>query len=134
MSEYKTVLTNAFIEVKQNSPSEKIEELRINGLVTVARQIACYKNYGYIDFLLDAIAKKKTERLLHASTKEEVKRIVTIKAPHFDGNRFIENDDIIPEEELILWRETSLKAPLNEYGYQRYMELFRKVFPTYELS
>ena len=33
------------------------------------------------------------------------------------------------EEELICWSEASLRAPLNETGFQRYSELFRLVFP-----
>ena len=31
--------------------------------------------------------------------------------------------------ELICWSEASLRAPLNEYAFRRYMELFCRMFP-----
>ena len=33
------------------------------------------------------------------------------------------------EEELLLWSETSLRGPLITAGYERYMELFKKILP-----
>ena len=42
---------------------------------------------------------------------------------------FISDPYLLPEEELICWSEASLRAPLNEPGYRRYMKLFRQVFP-----
>lgn len=51
------------------------------------------------------------------------------RAPHFDGNKFIPDRYNIPEEELICWCETSLRGPLNENGFNRYMEVFHEVFP-----
>ena len=43
-------------------------------------------------------------------------------------NEFITSKYCIPEEEMIMWSCTSLKAPLNEAGFKRYMQLFKEVF------
>lgn len=50
--------------------------------------------------------------------------------PYFGGKFTVSN---IPyyseEEELLLWSETSLRGPLITAGYERYMELFKKILP-----
>ncbi len=46
-----------------------------------------------------------------------------------NGSKFIPDEFSVPEEELICWSETSLRAPLNEAGFNRYMELFRQILP-----
>ena len=51
------------------------------------------------------------------------------KPPHYDGVKFYPNPYLTPEEELICWCETSLLAPLDNTAVQRYMEVFRQVFP-----
>ena len=58
-----------------------------------------------------------------------MERIITPRAPYFDGNRFIPDKYSIPEEELIVWSETSLKGPLIAAASDRYRELFTIVFP-----
>ena len=35
----------------------------------------------------------------------------------------------VEEEELMLWSETSQRGPLISAGYDRYMELFKKLLP-----
>ena len=48
---------------------------------------------------------------------------------NYNGNGFFTDKYNVPEEELICWSETSLRSPLNEAGFNRYMEVCRLVYP-----
>ena len=112
------------IEIK-----ESVRKLRLDGLKSLQLQLTQYQKLGYDISLLEAIAEKKSKIILNVSTKKELERVIYPRAPHYDGNKFIPDQYSIPEEELICWSETSLKAPLNAIGFNRYMEVFRMVFP-----
>ena len=79
--------------------------------------------------LLYAIAEKKCRMIGSITSKSEMEQVIRPRCPHYDGNRFIPDAYSVPEEELICWSETSLKAPLNAAGFQRYMELFKQILP-----
>lgn len=67
--------------------------------------------------------------ILQTSSETEMNKLLKPHCPHFDGVNFIPGKYHVPEEELICWSETSLKAPLNHNGFKRYAELFKQVFP-----
>lgn len=71
--------------------------------------------------------------ILNSTTKGEIEKISNPKCPHYDGVRFYPDAYNVPEEELIGWCETSLRAPLNSAGLNRYMEVFKTVFPEKEI-
>lgn len=112
------------VNVKQT-----IWELRLYGLKRLQSQLTYYEDLGYDKSLLAAISKKKSQLILQISSQTELDKVIRPRVPYFDGNRFIPDSYNIPEEELICWCETSLRAPLNEYCQHRYMEVFRQVFP-----
>ena len=109
--------------------SEKVFALRFDALKMLQGLIHHYDERGYSDTLLNGIAEKKGAMIMSASSKTEMDKILKPKAPHFDGVRFIADRYLLPEEELICWSEASLRAPLNEYAFRRYMELFCRMFP-----
>lgn len=109
--------------------SQPVWELRFMGLRRLQAQLTHYKSLGYDPSLLEAISEKKSQMVLQVSSQTELDRVIRPHAPRFDGNKLIPDHYSVPEEELICWCETSLRAPLNEYGQQRYMEVFRQVFP-----
>jgi len=58
---------------------------------------------------------------------------LTPPKPHYNGNEIVAIGKYhIPEEELIIWSHTSLKAPLNRHGFERMMELMKQIFPDFE--
>ena len=65
-----------------------------------------------------------------ATSKAEINRILELRCPRYDGNKFIEDPYILPEEELIGWSCVSLQAPLNAVGAARFQELFHRIFPN----
>lgn len=108
---------------------QSVWELRLTGLRRLQAQLTYYEKLGYNRSLLKAISEKKSQIVLRVSSQTELDKVLCPHAPHFDGNKLIPDKYSIPEEELICWCEASLRAPLNEYGFHRYMEVFRQVFP-----
>ena len=126
---FTTVLIPYYSQVIVEENSDKVRMLRIEALRDLSSQLLRYEKSGYDKKLLASLAVKKAELIMQASTKSEMERIRNPKPPHFDGVKFIADAYLVPEEELICWSETSLQAPLNEYGMKRYTELFRQVYP-----
>lgn len=108
---------------------ERVKDLRLFAISETRKHLSRYARLGYMPELLCAIAEKKCARLKTISTQEQARRLSRPRCPAYTGNGFARDDLIIPEEEMICWSETSLRAPLNEVGFRRYMELFRQILP-----
>ena len=93
-------------------------------------RLNAYHHLGYIRQLTTAIAEKKCNMIQKATFKAEINRILELRCPRYDGNKFIEDPYILPEEELIGWSCVSLQAPLNAVGAARFQELFHRIFPN----
>lgn len=109
--------------------SDRVIKLRLSAFGQLRSQLEKYKQHGYMESLLFAIAKKKGNMIMRVTSKAEMERLMNPRAPHYDGNRFVPDAYHIPEEELIAWSETSFLGPLNDVGFRRYKELFIQVFP-----
>ena len=128
--DYTTALVPYYAQVMaEEGISDKVRILRMEALRKLHGQLNQYAKSGYDKKLLSSLAGKKAELIMQADTKSEMDKIDRPRSPHFDGTKFIADSYLVPEEELICWSETSLRAPLNEYGMRRYMELFRQVYP-----
>lgn len=129
-TDYMTVLIPYFTEIAfSQDVSDKIRKLRLDAFDVLKSRLAFYKDRGYMESLLCAIARKKAEMILETTTKTEMEKVMSLRPPHFDGNKFIPDKYAVPEEEMISWAETSYLAPLNEAGFQRYMELVKQILP-----
>lgn len=115
--------------ISDKNVSDKVKELRFNAMRELMAYLRLYQKLGYCERLLRGIAEKKGKLICSISGKTEMAKLMKPHCPHYDGSKFIPDPYCIPEEELICWGETSLKAPLNDIGYQRCAELFRQVFP-----
>lgn len=131
--EITTTLIETFVEILfDEKASDKIKELRINGLLELNSYLQYYKNCGYMESLINKIANKKVKMIMQITSKSEMKKMLKPSCPYFNGSKFIPDEYHVIEEELICWSETSLQAPLNEIGFKRYAELFDIVFPEYK--
>lgn len=128
-TDYELIMVAFIAEILTMDMPDKVRELRFNAIRQLQSRLAFYRERGYMEQLLCAITRKKAEMIMKATSKTEMEQVMKIKAPHFDGNKFTADEYSVPEEEMISWAETSLKAPLNEYGFRRYMELFQQIFP-----
>lgn len=109
--------------------TEKISKHRLRAIRQLYGQLAAFREKGYMESLLSAIARKKADMIMSITSKTEMDKLMNPRPPHFDGNKFIPDKYLTPEEELIAWSETSFLAPLNGAGFRRYKELFMQVFP-----
>lgn len=113
------------------STSDTVKDLRLNALGQLRAYLSRYARLGYIPELLFAIAEKKGKLITEISSKTEMEKMLKPHCPRYNGANFVPDNYCIPEEELICWSETSLRGPLNDVGFKRYMELFKSVFPEY---
>ena len=115
--------------IAESEITEEIRTLRWDGLCKLHGQLRRYEKRNSESTLLSSLAAKKAEQIVQARTKKEIEQIFNPHAPYFDGVKFVPDAYLVPEEELICWCEASLRAPLNEYGMRRYIEMFGQVFP-----
>ena len=108
-------------------PKRVLEE-KVAALWDTYKRTRSYREMHIRDDIVDAVIAKRTKMIMDATTIQELKRICEEPKPHYDGNQFFTTQYCIPEEELIIWSRTSLKSPLNEAGFKRYMQLFKDIF------
>lgn len=131
--EFEIILIQTFVEIMfDKKASDDIKSLRFNGLIKLSNYLQYYKSLGYVENLINEIAAKKAKMIMQVKSKSEMDKILKPSCPYFNGSQFIPNEYNVIEEELICWSETSLRAPLSEIGFKRYIELFNIVFPEYK--
>ena len=128
--DFEMVIFFAFAEiVMDEDASDDLKSIRIDALKKVQRSLNHYHHLGYIPELTRAIAEKKCRMIKEATSKSEMEKFLQPRCPRYDGEKFIEDPYIIPEEELICWSYASLRFPLNNIGAARFQEVFKRVFP-----
>ena len=128
--DFEMVIFFAFAEiVMDEDASDNLKSIRIDALKKVQRSLNHYHHLGYIPELTRAIAEKKCRMIKEATSKSEMQKFLQPRCPRYDGEKFIEDPYIIPEEELICWSYASLRFPLNSIGAARFQEVFKRVFP-----
>ncbi len=127
--DYRIVMIPLYATVIADDMPDHHREMRFLALREMSRYLHHYENLGYMQKLLCVIARKKGAMILKTTSKADMQRILKPRCPHYDGNRFVPDPFSVPEEEMICWSETSLKAPLMEEACRRYMELFQQVLP-----
>lgn len=126
--DYHHVIESALLDIAQSSRTQRVKALQVDALSELKMRLNQYAGHCYDPALLCAIASKKSRWIMEAATKNELNAILNPPAPRYDGNKFYPDRYMPSEEEAIRWSETSLRAPLNEAGYNRYMEVFQEVF------
>ena len=129
--DFEMVIFFAFAEiVMDETATDDLKSIRIDALKKVQRSLNHYHHLGYIPELTRAIAEKKCRMIKEATSKSEMEKFLQPRCPRYDGEKFIEDPYIIPEEELICWSYASLRFPLNSIGAARFQEVFKRVFPN----
>lgn len=124
------IVVSYFAEVlTDDTIPDKVARLRLAALRKLMGQLYRYKERGFDESLLCAIAEKKGKLIIKTTSKVEMERVMIPMPPHFDGNRFIPDKYSIPEEELIVWSESSLKGPLIPEAFDRFSKLFKIIYP-----
>ena len=128
--DFEMVIFFAFAEiVMDETATDDLKSIRIDALKKVQRSLNHYHHLGYIPELTRAIAEKKCRMIKEATSKSEMEKFLQPRCPRYDGEKFIEDPYIVPEEELICWSYASLRFPLNSIGAGRFQEVFKRVYP-----
>ena len=72
---------------------------------------------------------KKSWMIQEAKTQKELEEILKPSVPIWNYGNFITGPYHVLEEEVILWSEASLEAPLNDDAAKRYSKVFSQFFP-----
>ena len=129
--DFEMVIFFAFAEIViDEDASDDLKSLRIDAFKKVQRSLNHYHHLGYIPEQTRAIAEKKCRMIKEATSKSEMEKFLQPRCPRYDGEKFIEDPYIIPEEELICWSYASLRFPLNSIGAARFQEVFKRVLPA----
>lgn len=114
--------------MRPEAESDKLLEVRFEALRKIFSLAELYAKEGFDEAIVDIIIEKKTEMLLKAETVKDIREIADPPKPHYDGRRWHVSKNSVPEEEMLWWSMTSLKAPLNHEAMQRFEELFKQFY------
>ena len=88
-SDYSVVIAAFIAEIISAETSDKLQKLRFEAMGQLQSRLTYYRELGYAEDLLCAIARKKSAMIMNASSKTEIKKIMALPSPYFDGNRLI---------------------------------------------
>lgn len=108
--------------------SKSLTNARARAAQTTLQRAALYRKEGIRNDLVHMVVEKRLKLIAEATTVKEIKEIDNEPRPHYTGNNFVASKFSVPEEEMIIWSLTSLKAPLMPARFDRYMALFKQVF------
>lgn len=121
-------LLNKVVKSMELLEGDKKKELKLSALKNLMEINRPYDEDTFDNKLLINLYSKKIDFILKANTKKEIEEILSVSHIKYNGAKIIPTKYNILEEELIMWSITSLKAPLNNIGYDRYMELFKEYY------
>lgn len=108
--------------------SKSLSNARARAAQTTLQRAAFYRDRGIRNDLVHMVVEKRLKLIAEATTVKELKEIENEPKPRYTGNGFVSGKFSVPEEEMIIWSLTSLKAPLVSAGFDRYMALFQQTF------
>lgn len=108
--------------------SKTLSDARTKAAQTTLQRAAFYRKQGIRNDLVHAVVEKRLKLIAGATTVKDINKIENEPKPRYTGNEFVTGKFSVPEEEMIIWPLTSLKAPLIPAGFDRYMALFKQVF------
>jgi len=111
-----------------NTCSKAVHDAKAEALLLTWKRSSFYRKEGFQENIVHIIHNKRLKMLREAKTVAEVKEIMGEPKPRYNGNAFFCGQYSIPEEELVCWSMASIKAPLSDSAFKRFMELARQVY------
>lgn len=114
--------------------NKNIIGLRFDAMKSLRGIAQMHIEEGFLPNLVEAFFQKKSQMILKAKSKSEIEKILKPSTPRYVAGKAVPKNSpyYVEEEELILWSRTSFRGPLNDAGYNRYLELFQKLLPEQE--
>lgn len=122
------IAASIFLMPEPGSESKRLSDARAAAVQTTLQRAAYCREKDVRTDLVHAVVEKRLKLIAEATTVKEIREIEAEPKPRYTGNGFVAGRFSVPEEELILWYLTSLRAPLVQAGFDRYMSLFQQIF------
>lgn len=123
------VIQSAVQIAEDDTVSEKVMDMRLGALRELKQCARYYFGEGFMAKMCADFLRDKVQFLLQAATKGEIKEILTLPRPKYNGSKIVagsKHDSIT--EELFIWSQTSFLAPLSSEGCDRMMALMKQYF------
>lgn len=116
----------------KETDSVPMSKAREKAVCNTLARVKLYRDEGIRNDLVHIVFVKRMELIQKAMTVKELHSIMNEPRPQYDGNAIYTSAYCVPEEEMILWSITSLRAggPLIDAASKRYLTLFRETFGT----
>lgn len=114
---------------KDEKKNAALKQAAYRAILVVRMTVTGYVESHILFWLALRIFYQKGCMIEQATTKKELDEIVKPSVPKGNCGTFHEGPYHVYEEEMILWSKASFEAPLNDYGYKRYMKVFSMFFP-----
>lgn len=124
---YARALASLGVDSKK-SKRRNLEEKKFDALRKTWALLESYAADGFDERILDAIMEKKARMILASTSIGELRRLAAPPKPYYDGSAWKGSPNSVPEEELIWWSKASLRAPLSQDAYNRFVELFENFY------
>lgn len=123
-------LQDKVVEFIKDIEGDKLIKEKMAGLSNLMTVVRPYDEEFSINAynMLSNLYIKKLDYLKNAKTKADIKDILRGECISDNGYEIVEGKFYIIEEELLMWSITSLTAPLNSKGHDRYMKVFKEYF------
>lgn len=92
--------------------SKSLTDARARAAQTTLQRAAYYRGQGIRNDLVHIVMEKRLKLIAEAATVKELREIEAEPKPRYTGNGFAASTFSVPEDEMIVWSLTSLKAPL----------------------
>lgn len=125
---YTYAMAIATLAIEHGDEADKLLNEKFEALKRVYGTVEYYAKEGFMKSLVDTIMEKKAKMILGATSVKDVREIASLPKPQYDGNEWYASANSVPEEEMVLWSMTSLRAPLAYEAVKRYEELFEQFY------
>ena len=128
MLTYTTAIAELFMLAE--GEKDKLLQAKFDALRASYARVEYYAKQGIANEITDTIMEKKAKMILDATTVQTVRELAAIPKPRYTGAEWIVSPNSVPEEEMVMWSESSLRAggPLRPEAVERYMRLFRDFY------
>ncbi len=127
--EFMTAIAESNLDIAARAKNEKLRLAKEEAIKIIGGRCRAYRDHGYDQKLVLAVLKKKLALLKGAERIADVSKIKKPSAPSYHGGgRFMTDETWVAEEELIQWSLASLRAPLAQDGYERFLMLVRQFY------
>ena len=125
---YTYAMAIAALIVKHDDENDKLLNEKFEAIKRVYATVEWYAKDGFMEQIVDTIMEKKAKMILDATSVKDVRELDNPPKPQYDGNKWYNSPNSVPEEEMVWWSKTSLKVPLSYEAMRRYEELFKQFF------